>query len=324
MDKTLGYLHEIFGAGVKLEYHKFSNMMPMYMTERYKFYFIRLPFEDKSHVLVKPLTKQEININQMKKQIKQIFSYTESVPVFILDNLRLSQRNVLIKNQIPFIQPNHQIYIPRVMIHLSEREIFEKEYAEEFSIAAQVTFIYLMLNNIQETNAPRLALEIPYSKITLNRALSELVSRGLLYTVGNATRKMYRTFDKKEMWEKGKLFLFNPVEKVYYANYKLKNKGLFISGETALARLGTTLNEPMVGFFAATSEKIKNMDENCFIDKYDVVSDEYLVVEQFKYNPAFLSKSHYIDVISLYAQMKDNADERVQMALEELLEEVHD
>lgn len=324
MDNTIDYLREIFGPGIKGEYRKFSDALPMYMVERYKFYFIKLPFEDKSHVLVKPLNKQEININQMKKQIKQIFSYTESIPVFVFDSLRLSQRNVLIKNRIPFVQPNHQVYIPNAMIHLSEREIFEKKYAEEFSIAAQVTYIYLILNNIKETNAPRLSMEIPYSKITLNRALAELVSRKLLYTVGNATRKMYRTYSKEQMWEKGKEFLFNPVDKVYYTNYRLNHKDLFISGESALARLGTVLNEPMIGVYATTSEKIKDMDKNCFIDKYDIVSDEYLVVEQFKYNPAFLSKSHYIDIISLYAQLKDHEDERIQMALEELLEEIND
>lgn len=324
MEKTINYLKEIFGTGIRSEYHKFSDALPMYMVERYKFYFIKLPFENKTHVLVKPLSKQEININQIKKQIKQIFSYTESIPIFVFDSLRLSQRNVLIKNRIPFVQPNHQVFIPDVMINLSEREIYEKNYAEEFSIAAQVTYIYLMLNNIKETNAPRLALEIPYSKITLNRALSELVSRELLYTVGNATRKMYRTHNKKQMWEKGKEFLFNPVDKVYYTNYRLNHHDLFISGEFALSRLGTVLNEPMTGIYATTSEKIKNMDKSCFIDKYDIICDKYLVVEQFKYNPAFLSQSHYIDVISLYAQLKDNGDERIQMALEELLEEIND
>jgi len=31
--------------------------------------------------------------------------------------------------------------------------------------------------------------------------------------------------------------------------------------------------------------------------------------------------SRYIDIISLYAQLKDSDDERIQIALEELLEE---
>ena len=187
---------------IRTEYGKFYNAFPLYMTERYTFHFFKLPTEDTSYVLVKPLKKQDININQIKKQIKQIYSHSKSVPIFVFDSLRLSQRNILVRNQIPFIQPDNQIYIPNIMINLSQKEIVGKEYAEEFSISAQVTYIYLLLNDIKETNAPRLSTEIPYSKITLNRALAELVSRELLYTEGNATRKIYKTIEKDEMWEK--------------------------------------------------------------------------------------------------------------------------
>lgn len=321
MDNTLKYLREIFGAGIKTEYEKFYNAFPMYMTERYKFHFIKISAEGMTYVLVKALKRQDININQLKKQMKQIYSCSEAVPVFVFENLRLSQRNILVHNQIPFIQPDNQIYIPNVMINLSQKEIAAKEYAEEFSIAAQVAYIYILLNNIKETNAPRLAAEIPYSKITLNRALSELVSRKLLYTTGNATRKMYKTIDRDEMWKKGKEFLFNPVEKVFYAAYNFNHDGCFISGETALARLGISLNVPNNFCYAATSEKIRSIDKKEFINKYDIATDEYLVIEQFKYNPGFLSTSHYIDIISLYAQLKNSDDERIQIALEELLKE---
>lgn len=321
MDNTLKYLNEIFG-NVKTEYNKFYNAFPMYMMERYKFHFIKLPNSNQSYVLVKPLTKQDININQLKKQMKQIYSYSESMPVFVFESLRLSQRNILVRNQIPFIQPDNQIYIPTVMINLHQREIIQKEYANEFSIAAQVTYIYLLLNDIKETNAPQLATKIPYSKITLNRALAELVSRGLVYTVGNATRKIYKPIDKTKLWKQGKKFLFNPVEKTFYAKYNTNRRGLFISGETALARLGTTLNESVIKFYAASSEQIKNMGTKCFINKDDIFTEDYLTIEQFKYAPGFLSKSQYIDIISLYAQLKDIDDERIQIALEELLEEV--
>ncbi|MGX8850322.1 hypothetical protein [Amedibacillus sp. YH-ame10] len=324
MENTLNYLKEIFGTNSKIESEKNNNSIPMYMMEIYEFHFIKIPNDDRSYVLVNPLKKQDININQLKKQIKQIYSYLESMPIFIFESLRLSQRNMLIRNQIPFIQPDNQVYIPNIMINLSQREIVAKDYAEKFSIAAQVTYIYLLLNNVKETNAPRLAMEIPYSKITLNRALAELVSRKLLYTEGNTTRKIYKTMDRKTMWKNGKKYLFNPVEKIFFCKYSLDCSDMFASNETALAKLGTSLNEPSVGFLATTSEKIKRMGNTCFINKYDIDSKEYLLIEQFKYNPGFLSTTHYIDVISLYAELRDSEDERIQIALEELLEEYND
>ena len=147
MNKTLNYLKNIFGANLYTEYNKFYNAFPMYMTERYSFYFIKLPNDDQSYVLVKPLKKQEINIIRLKKQMKQIHDYSKSTHVFVLDSLRLSQRNILIQNNIPFIQTEHQIYIPSKMISLNEREVVKKEYSDDFSVATQVTYIFILLNN---------------------------------------------------------------------------------------------------------------------------------------------------------------------------------
>ena len=321
MDKIIDYLREIFGTVIKTEYEKKDSCFPMYLVERYDFYFIKIPQNDENYVLVKALKKQDININQLIKQTKQIYSYSQSIPVFIFESLRLSQRNLLIRNQIPFIQPNNQIYIPSTMLLLNQKEIYQKEYGDEFSIATQVTFIYLLLKDIKETNAPRLATEIPYSQITLNRALSELVSRKLLYTEGNATRKMYKTISRNEMWKNGKKHLFNPVEKIFYTPLDLYENGFYMSGETALAKLGETLIMPNVFYYAATSEKIKKIDKKNIVNKYDICAENYFVIEQFKYDPSFLSTSECIDVISLYANLKNSDDERIQIALETLLKE---
>lgn len=321
MNKTLNYLKEIFGNNLKTEYSKFYNAFPIYMTERYVFHFISIPGDSKSYVLVKPLRKIEINITNLKKQQKQIMGHSNSIPVFVFEDLRLSQRNSLIRNQIPFVQPNNQIFIPSVLLNLSQKEIIYKDYAECFSVATQVVYIYLLLNNVYETNAPRLAKEIPYSTITISRALAELENRNLIQTEGNNTRKIYKIENKKECFAKGKDYLFNPVDKVYYANLNLDHHQMFISNETALARLGLTLNESRGLYYATTAAQIKAIDKTVLLNKYDIEDDAYITLEQFKYNPQFLSRNQYIDIISLYAQMKNIDDERIQIAMDELLKE---
>lgn len=320
MEKTISYLKAIFGDNIQI-IKKNENNFPIYMIEKYLFSFIKILNDKHSYVLIKFLDKQCLNINQIKKQMEQIQKYSESIPIFVFDNLRLAQRNILIKNQIPFIQSQNQIYIPTIMIELNQKEYYQKEYSDKFSVAAQVTYIYFLLNDIVETNAPRLAKKIPYSKITLNRALAELVERKLIYEVGVNTRKIYKTIDKKELWEKGKKYLFNPVEKIFYTTFKIDRRELYISNETALARLGTSLNDTNIVFYATTSKNIKNIDKESFINKYDIINNDYLIIEQFKYDPSFLSNNHYIDIISLYAQLHDSNDERIQIALNELLEE---
>ena len=95
-----------------------------------------------------------------------------------------------------------------------------------------------------------------------------------------------------------------------------------MSNELALTRLSSMLNESNIKYYAVSAESLKDIDKNKFLNEYDIFDYNYSVVEKFKYNPALLSNSNYIDIISLYAQFKDENDERVQMELEDLLEEI--
>jgi hypothetical protein len=58
------------------------------------------------------------------------------------------------------------------------------------------------------------------------------------------------------------------------------------------------------------NESLKFLDHN------------YSIVEIFRYEPKILAQGNYIDVISLYAQFKDEKDERVQIELESLVDEI--
>lgn len=317
MEKTLKYLKEILGSNLVINKNKKVNM-PMYITENYYLDYVDLYNE--SYVLVKNISDKDINLSFLRKQINQIQNFTKCIPIFIFENLRLSKRNCLIKENIPFVVPNNQIFIPTFIVNLKEKEYFPNEYGEKFSVAAQVVYIYLLLNDIKEVNAPQLVNKIPYSKITFNRALKELENRNLFYVKGNNTRKVYKILNKKEFWENGKNFLVNPIDKVYYVNSKTNHSNYLMSNETALARLGTMLNEPRTRYYATTKEKIKHLNNDDIINKYDIINDNYYIIEQFKYNPSFLSKNNYIDIISLYAELKDHKEERIQIALDELVE----
>lgn len=322
MKNTVIYLRQIFGNKVHINDFFEISHMPMYLVQKFDFKQVTIDNQKNQYIFIKPKEKINIKIDSIKKQTKQINNHTNCIPVLVFNELRLTQRKALITNFIPFVVPYNQLFLPNVIINLSEKEILEKEYSSEFSVPTQVVFIYILLNDIKETNAHRLSENIPYSISTLNRSLTELVNRGLLTTEGNNTRKIYKPINKKEYWKKGKSFLFNPVAKTFYAKHNISHYEFYFSNELALARLSLDLNESRVSYYATTAEKIKNIDKNKLLNEYDIFDYNYSVVEQFKYDPGFLSKSNYIDIISLFAQFKDNYDERIQITLDELLGEV--
>ena len=56
------------------------------------------------------------------------------------------------------------------------------------------------------------------------------------------------------------------------------------------------------------------------VKNMDLISDSKLVeLELWDYDPKRFSDKHYVDLLSLYASLKEKADERVEYALEEVL-----
>lgn len=319
MNDVIGYLKSIFKNKITFLYNEYERNMPLYLTEQFVFLKFKIDGNDNKYILTESKEKIEIKINTIRKQTSQIKKFSNCIPVMVFDELRLTQRNALIQADFSFVVPDYQVYIPNVMFNLIEKDVIKKEYNLEFSVPTQVVFIYLLLNDIKETNARKLLNDLPFSVATINRSLNELVARELLYTVGSNTRKIYRAIEKNKFWDKGKEFLFNPVAKTYYIKNDLNN--FLMSNELALARLSWSLNESRLSYYAVTADEIAELDDKIFIDRFNLFDDAHCVLEQFKYDPKILSNSQNIDIISLYAQFKDIKDERIQIALDEIIGE---
>lgn len=320
MNDTIMYLKSIFKNRIYFLYNEYEKNIPLYMNEQFTFLKFKIDGNSKKYILAKPNKRIDIKINTIRKQVQQIENYTNCFPIIVFDELRLTQRNALINAGFSFIVPNYQIFIPDVMLSLIEKDVVKKEYTSKFSVNTQVVYIHLLLNNIIETNARRLMDSLPFSAATLTRSLNELVERDLLNTIGSNTRKIYVRIEKKKYWDQGKQFLFNPVSKTHFLNSGTDLDHLLMSNETALSILSETLNESKIIYYSATTDDIKKF-RNKLAHQYDFFDDDYYIVEQFKYDPSILSYSDCIDVISLYAQFKDNKDERIQIALDEIIGE---
>lgn len=319
MQKLAKYLHSMFGTNVFLQEYCSDGNLPMYLIDHYQMFQLRLATN--TYILVRPKELIKINTMILKKQITQIQRYTNLSPVLIIDNLRLSQRNALIQSGIAFIVPEKQLYIPQFAMNLTETETAIEEYGEQFAVATQVVFSYLLLNQIKETNAHQLSETLHYSVAAINRALKELCYRKLLHTVGNGTRKQYTIPNGKEFWEQGKEYLFDPVKSRRYVTMDFGHQGFLMSNDLALSRL-SFLNGGYINYYASTAQDFKKIDKAYYLNEYDIFDYNYAVIEIFRYDPKLLAHGNYIDVISLYAQFKDSVDERVQIEIESLVNEV--
>ena len=323
MKNAILYLKEVFDEQLHIKEFRTFYELPMYLTDKFTLLILEIEHQNRKYILVKPKEEVEIRIETLKKQMIQIKKYTECFPVFVFETLRLSQRNALIKSTIPFIVPFYQMYIPNVVINIIEKDVKRKKYSDTFATSTQLLFAFLFLEIVPVINAHQLKEKTLLSVATINRSLTELVDRGLLRTEGNGTRKKYTMIPRKEYWEKGKQFLFNPVARTQYVKRNFNHHELLMSNELALTRLSGTLNQGRIWSYATNQDIFSRVPKEEVLNEYDIFDYDYCEIEIFKYNPYVLAKGRrYIDIVSLYAQFKDNSDERIQIALEELLEEV--
>lgn len=319
MQKLAKYLYSMFGTNMLLQEYGDTGNLPMYLIDNYQMFQLRIGTD--SYILLKPKQPIKINTTILKKQISQIQKFTSLYPILIIENLRLSQRNALIQSSIAFVVPEKQLYIPQFAMNLTETETAIEEYGDQFAVATQVVFGYLLLNQIKETNAHQLSETLHYSVATINRALKELCYRRLLHTVGNGTRKQYTIPNGTEFWEHGKAYLFDPVKSRRYVTMDFGDHGFLMSNDLALSRL-SFLNGGNINFYASSAQDFQKIDKAYYLNEYDVFGDSYAVIEIFRFDPKLLAHGNCIDVISLYAQFKDSKDERVQIEIESLVNEI--
>jgi hypothetical protein len=95
---------------------------------------------------------------------------------------------------------------------------------------------------------------------------------------------------------------------------------LALSGHSALSNR-TMMNPPPHPVYAMSLTLFNARMKN---EAWEILPDgssDKIELQLWRYNPVLFSKENKIDKLSLYLSLKDNGDERIESALEELLED---
>ena len=92
------------------------------------------------------------------------------------------------------------------------------------------------------------------------------------------------------------------------------------AGETALAKQ-SMLNYPKHMVYAMDKKLAKDIPENAIVEPNFMADSDYMEIELWKYNPLVYKSNEMVDIVSLVQSLKDVEDERVEMQIEEIMEE---
>ena len=323
------YLAETLGVRPEVKPLEADDQLPYFLQERYHFYRLRLLGDD--FMLAVDESGDGESPAAIQKQLGQVEKQTGLATIYVRDALTSYNRQRLIERQRPFVIPGNQMYLPMLGMDLREHYRRPRVKCETLSPSAQAIFIYCLLNR-RERHAGKsgewslgtlaLAAALEYSAMTLIRAFDQLESAELaeLSPRGRGRERHMRLADSSQvLWQKAQPMLKSPVRAKRNARLQGEMPFALIAGETALSCL-TLLAEPSRPVWAMTGQEWQNFTHRATIVELPAAEETGVEIEIWHYSPTLLTTGRTVDKLSLYLSLRDEEDERIQIALKELME----
>ena len=317
--KLKAYLSEVTGKAITVHPHGVSHL-PYFLTRLYDLFDMKIG--SVSYVAVFLRQEDEFKPAQFLKHLAQIPNIQSNSVCVIAESLPSYVRKRMIEKGISFVIPNVQMYLPGMGMELRSRSAGKKSRKTNYlSPATQVVLIHWLLGRFSEPVTPlELSKQLFYSTMSMSRALDELE----VLEIGHVERRgrerlLAFTMEKQAVWEEVLPRLKNPVRYLKrIAQQDLHWSEALPAGLTALSKQ-TMIGEPDLPEYAVSSDVWKNMEKE---GVKTIPLEEYgtCVIQVWRYDPKVLGLDGMVDPFSLYLSFQGEADERIEMALEEMME----
>ena len=332
MKKTLRYIEEIMGiqpTATPLA-KSYLDRLPMYIHETFKLWSINL--FNTGIIFAELKNEDKLSIQQTEKQVQQIKNLLNLKVVVVLENLQAYNRKRLIEKGINFIVPGKQLYMPDMLIDLRESFVHPKTKQKNETLlpSAQFILIYHIIHRnqqwkLEEHSFKEIAQKLAYTPMAITNAIDNLKYHELIEVEGEKEKFIRFRYDRHELWNIAhqQNLLVNPVIKTMYVDEKPESLFLLQSNTSALPEY-TDLNPSRQEYFAIEKTVFYGLQKSNALVNMNEYEGRY-ALEVWKYNPLTLvdelpNDRAVVDPLSLYLSVKESRDERIEMALEQILE----
>lgn len=302
----------VFGIPVKYETWNGQRALPIYISANYEFYGAII--DDQRCIVITPLDDLP-TIPSLKKQIKRI-QEVDNVPVVLeLSSVSSYRKKSLIENKIPFVTKK-QIYLPFIGTLLTSENETERQTVQTFMFSTQQLVLFYLYNNKPKLYVAEATEKLPFTAMTLSRAVKQLEAVGLFMITKDGVNKVIESkYNRWELFNKVEKYLSTPVRKVGYIEKSNLTEDMVIAGESALAEK-TMLNPSRLVTYAVYE---KLFDKKLLVNEL-VDTDKQIRLELWAYNPKQFADGNMADTLSVALSFGGNTDERIEETVEELLE----
>jgi len=280
---------------------------------------------------------------------------TGHLMIFVTDTLPSYDRKRLIEKRVQFIVPGNQLFLPAFGMDLREYYRQRLEKTQALSPATQAMLIQCLVKGWQDkwlTTRSAFEKSFSYAKMTVTRAIKELTDLDIVQPGKEmGENAIFFHLAPRETWERAKEHMRTPVKKTLWLNAipEASDIPMLLAGESALAEM-SLLASPKVPVFAMTAAQFDHIRANAQLEMnaahgkdfglwsststttnsklessapYREVPQNHAIccIQVWSYEPVpSNSAPGAVDSFSLYLSLKDDRDERVQMCLDEMME----
>jgi hypothetical protein len=317
IESLKNYLNEALNVSIDVRHWKNPENLPFFLMDSYEFF--KLSIFEQSCLLMVPKESTEITPGLISKCYKQAQKNCEDCIIYAQSSLSSYNRKRLVEHNIPFIIPGNQMYLPHLGIDF--REHFRKLHGKTekpFSPASQAVVIYALVRQTNEgLTSSHIVGKLGYTLMTINRVFTELKAAQIGEFFQEGRERCWTFSDKRTLWKQTAPFLRSPVKKrLWLKSHQLK----IIAGLTALSHL-SLLAPPSLSVFAASMHQWE-IWQKLGCEELPSADGADIQLEIWNYDPGLFAKNNVVDPFSLYLSLKAKQDERIESALEEMMEKI--
>lgn len=310
------YLNELIGVPNSFKLVRQINIpqgLPRLYANQYQLKDIEIL--GRAFTLVTP-NEKNIEIRKILIHLEALKKATKSPLIVLVNQLKSHQRQVLISHRINFLDLAGNVYLPDALLILQKTKEITEEHPNQLTQWAKIAIIKQFLtNDLEGKTASDLADYFAISKMHASRLVQELKNFGIVTIQNIGAAKKIHFIPKADLWKKALLFIQTPIIKKIYTD-KRPNKGK-LAGLTALGEL-TMLDGRGFTTIAIGKKEYLNLKNQLIPTPKEIAK---YCIEVWDWDPSLLTEKTTVDPISLYLSQMDSDDDRIQIALKELLNE---
>lgn len=260
---------DVFGLTINYKSWDKKQALPLYVAGNYE--IDEAIVSNNRFIVMSPIGDLP-TLPAMKKHIEKIQKIDDVPVAFYLKNLSDFRRKGMLESNIPFMTEK-QVFLPFIGTMLME-EKNNALYKEKFMFSTQQLFLMYLYNRQNKLYVANVGKKLPYSAMTLSRAVKQLEASDLFLVYKDGVNKVIESkYDRRELFERAKPFLLDPVRKYGYIEKSRIDENMVLASESALTK-NLMLNPSKLITYAIDEQKMDiNQMENELVDPNKQIRD---------------------------------------------------